>query len=36
MKHLRTTKFVKEIRFEGVRGGLEAKNVFTDNHSQII
>ena len=31
MKGLRVTKIVKEIKFEGVWGKLEAKRFFRDN-----
>ena len=36
MKGLRVTKIVKEIKFEGVWSGLEAKSVSRDNHLQSI
>ena len=36
VKTVRVTKIVKEIKFEGVWGKLEAKNVSRDNHSQNI
>ena len=36
MKGLRVTKIAKEIKFEGVWGELEAKNISRDNHSQNI
>ena len=37
MKDLRVAKIVKEIKFEGVWGELEAKkNVSGDNHSKNI
>ena len=34
MKGLRLTKIVKEIKYEGVSGKVEAKNVSRDNYSQ--
>ena len=36
VKELKVTKIVKEVKFEGVWGKLEAKNVSRDNHSQNI
>ena len=35
-ERLRVTKNVKEIKFEGVWGELESKNVSRDNNSQNI
>ena len=36
VKGLRVTKFVKEIKFEGLWGKIEAKKFSRDNHSQNI
>ena len=35
-KDLRVTKIVKQIKFEGTWGKLEAKTVSRDNHREII